>query len=80
MHHYEAPPYSKEIRIPMGFKGLPVSRSALIAPKADLLSLTGDFSRVPVLQIGADIYCESALIAAELDHRFPARTLSELKN
>ena len=84
-HHYEASPYSEKIRTLMGFKGLSWSsvighRSSVIvppiAPKADLLTLTGGYRRAPVLQIGADIYCDSALIAAELDQRFPARALA----
>ena len=78
LHHYEMSPYSEKIRVLMGFKGLSWSSVIVppIAPKADLLSLTGGYRRVPVLQIGADIYCDSALIAAELDRRFPARTLA----
>lgn len=78
LHHYEASPYSEKIRTLMGFKGLSWSSVIVppIAPKADLLSLTGGYRRAPVLQIGADIYCDSALIAAELDQRFPARPLA----
>ncbi|QFT95507.1 hypothetical protein FIU86_21820 (plasmid) [Roseovarius sp. THAF9] len=78
LHHYEASPYSEKIRTLMGFKGLSWSSVIVppIAPKADLLALTGGYRRAPVLQIGADIYCDSALIAAELDQRFPARALA----
>ena len=56
----------------MGFKGLSSVIAPPNAPKADLLALTGGYRRALVLQIGADIYCDSALIAAELDQRFPA--------
>jgi glutathione S-transferase len=37
--------------------------------------LTGGYRRVPVLQIGADVYCDSALIARELERRFPEPTV-----
>jgi len=78
LHHYEDSPYSEKIRTLMGFKRLSWSSVIVppIAPKADLLALTGGYRRAPVLQIGADIYCDSALIAAELDRRFPARPLA----
>lgn len=78
LHHYKASPYSEKIRLLMGFKGLTWSSVIVppIAPKPDLLALTGGYRRVPVLQIGADIYCDSALIAAELEQRFPARSLA----
>ena len=78
LHHYEASPYSEKIRTLMGFKGLLWSSVIVppIAPKADLLALTGGYRRGPVLPIGAGIYCDSALIAAELDQRFPARALA----
>ena len=79
LHHYEASPYSEKIRVLLGYKGLSWSSVIVppIAPKADLLSLTGGYRRVPVLQIGADIYCDSALITAELDLRFPAHALAQ---
>ena len=40
-------------------------------PKPDLMPLTGGFRRTPVLQIGADIYCDTLRIAMELDRRCP---------
>ena len=43
----------------------------MVLPKPDLAPLTGGFRRIPVLQLGADIYCDTNLIAAELDRRFP---------
>jgi glutathione S-transferase len=44
-------------------------------PKPDLLPLTGGYRQIPVLQIGADIYCDSERIALELERRYPTPTL-----
>jgi glutathione S-transferase len=43
--------------------------------QADLTALTGGYRRTPVLQVGADIYCDTALIARVLEQRAPAPTL-----
>jgi glutathione S-transferase len=40
-------------------------------PKPDLTPLTGGYRKTPVMQIGADIYCDSQLILRELERRFP---------
>lgn len=46
-----------------------------IAPKPQLIPLTGGYRRIPVLQIGADIYCDTRCILAELERRYPAPSL-----
>jgi glutathione S-transferase len=38
-----------------------------VMPKPDLTALTGGYRRTPVLQVGADIYCDTALIARRLE-------------
>jgi glutathione S-transferase len=43
----------------------------VIMPKPDLTALTGGYRKTPVLQIGADIYCDSQLIMRELERRHP---------
>ena len=40
-------------------------------PKPDLTALTGGYRKTPVLQVGADIYCDSQLIMRELERRHP---------
>lgn len=77
LHHYDFSNYSEKVRLVLGFKGL-AWRSVIIppiAPKPELTPLTGGYRRTPVLQIGADIYCDTALIARELERRFPEPTL-----
>ena len=46
-----------------------------MAPKPKLVPLTGGYRRTPVLQRGADIYCDTRLILAELERRFPTPSL-----
>jgi glutathione S-transferase len=40
-------------------------------PKPELMPLTGGYRRTPVLQIGADVFCDTQVIARELEARFP---------
>ena len=40
----------------------------MVSPKPDVVALTGGYRKTPVLQIGADIYCDTALIADVLEH------------
>ena len=77
LHHYEGSPFAHKIRAVLGFKGL-AWRSVeipMIMPKPDLMPLSGGYRRTPVLQVGADIYHDTQLIAAELEHRHPAPIL-----
>ena len=46
-----------------------------IAPKPDLVALTGGYRRTPVLQIGADVWCDTRLILRELERRHPVPAL-----
>lgn len=69
LHHYPASPFSEKTRLMLGFKGLSW-RSVLISPvmpKPDLVALTGGYRKTPVLQVGADVYCDTALIARRLE-------------
>src|SRR6185295_3389902 len=40
-------------------------------PKPHLTPMTGNYRRIPVMQIGADVYCDTRLIARKLDTLFP---------
>ena len=76
-HHYPNSPFSEKIRLIFGFKKL-AWRSVtipVIMPKPDLVALTGGYRRTPVLQVGADIYCDTALIADLLERLQPVPTL-----
>ncbi len=64
-HEYALSPFSEKIRRLFAFKGVRWQsvEQPIVAPKPDLTPLTGGYRRIPVLQIGADIYCDTALIA-----------------
>jgi glutathione S-transferase len=77
LHHYPLSPYAEKVRVALGVKKL-AWRSVIIPvimPKPDLMPLTGGYRKTPVLQIGADIYCDTQLILRELERRFPEPTL-----
>lgn len=77
LHHYPQSPVSEKIRVVLGIKGL-AWRSVEIPrlpPKPDLMPLTGGYRLTPVLQIGADIFCDSLCIARAIQERFPEPTL-----
>src|SRR5947207_1345577 len=82
LHHFEASPFSEKIRIVFGFKQIAWQSSLIprILPKPDLIPLTGGYRRTPVMQIGADVYCDTAIIMRELERRFPAPTLFPDRN
>jgi len=72
-HHYDTSPFSEKVRVMFGIKGL-AWRSVIqpvIMPKPELVPLTGGYRRIPVMQIGADIYCDTQVILAELERRYP---------
>ncbi len=73
LHHYPASPFAEKARLMIGHKKLAWRsvRIPMVMPKPDLLALTGGYRRTPVLQIGADIYCDTALIADVLEHVQP---------
>ncbi len=73
LHHYKESPYAEKARAFLGYKQL-AWRSVItqrIAPKPDLVALTGGYRKVPVLQVGADVFCDTRLILAELARRAP---------
>src|SRR3954471_636665 len=72
-HHYPTSPFSEKIRLIFGLKKLEW-RSVIIPvmmPKDDVLALTGGYRKTPILQIGRDVYCDSALIADVLERVQP---------
>jgi glutathione S-transferase len=77
LHHYSFSPFAEKIRLVLGYKKLAWKSVAIpsIMPKPDVVALTGGYRRTPVLQIGADIYCDTALICDVLEHRQPSPSL-----
>lgn len=76
-HHYDFSNFSEKIRLVFGLKDLNWHSVTIPAylPKPDYLPLTAGYRRTPALQIGADVYCDTALIAEVLDALYPEPTL-----
>ena len=77
LHHYPTSPFAEKVRLILGHKQLAWKSVfiPMIMPKPDLTALTGGYRKTPVLQIGADIYCDTALICDVLEHLVPTPTL-----
>jgi glutathione S-transferase len=74
LHQYDTSPFSEKPRLMFGLKGLAWSAviQPSIMPKPDLVPLTGGYRRAPVMQLGADIFCDSQVIMAEIERRSPS--------
>jgi glutathione S-transferase len=77
LHQYDISPYSEKVRVALGLKGAAwwACHQPVIMPKPELIALTGGYRRIPVLQIGSDIYCDSELILDELERRIPVPSI-----
>jgi glutathione S-transferase len=73
LHHYPSSPFAEKVRIALGLKQLAWHsvNIPIIMPKPDLMALTGGYRKTPVMQIGADVYCDTQCILRELERRFP---------
>ncbi len=77
LHHYPNSPFAEKVRLILGHKQLAWKSVfiPMIMPKPDLTALTGGYRKTPVLQIGADIYCDTALISDVLEQLAPNPTI-----
>ncbi|MFQ3347842.1 MAG: glutathione S-transferase [Paracoccaceae bacterium] len=82
LHNYPQSPVAEKVRVGLGIKGLSWSSAEIprLPPKPLLLPLTGGYRRTPVMQIGADVYCDSQCILNELDRRFPTKEFFPTKD
>ena len=73
LHHYPPSPVSEKVRVALGIKGLSWRSVEIprLPPKPDVMPLTGGYRRTPIMQVGADIYCDSQCILRELQRRHP---------
>lgn len=76
LHNYPQSPVAEKVRVALGIKGVSWHSVEIprLPPKPDLVKLTGGYRRTPVMQIGADIYCDSQCIIRELERRHPSPT------
>ena len=77
LHHYPTSPFSEKVRLVLGLKKMRWQSVFVpaIMPKPDVVALTGGYRRTPFMQIGADIYCDSALMCRVIDRLVPTPPL-----
>jgi glutathione S-transferase len=82
LHHYPSSPFSEKVRVALGIKRLSwrAVEQPVIMPKPDLIPLTGGYRKIPVMQIGADVYCDTQIILRELERRYPTPSIFPVKN
>lgn len=73
LHHFDTSPFSEKVRLLFGLKGMAWKSVTIpnMMPKPDYTPLTGGYRRTPSLQIGADVYCDTQIILAEIERRWP---------
>lgn len=71
LYHYPASPYAEKVRLLAGYLGVAwQSVDVPIQPPRDQLAiLAGGYRRIPVMQCGADIFCDTAVICDEVISR-----------
>ena len=77
LHQYPNSPFSEKVRKILALKKV-TWRSVdqpVIMPKPKLIPLTGGYRRIPVLQIGADVWCDSQVIVRKIDELYPEPTM-----
>jgi glutathione S-transferase len=77
LHQYDASPFSEKVRAIFAHKRLRwfAVEQPNMMPKPDLVPLTGGYRRIPVLQIGADVYCDTAAIVRVVERLHPNPTI-----
>ena len=77
LHQYAASPFSEKVRCLLGYKqqSYRTVEIPVIMPKPELMALTGGYRKTPVLQVGADIYCDTAIICRLIDRLYPTNSV-----
>lgn len=78
LHHYAGSLFAEKIRAILGYKQLAWHSVDVspIMPRPDLVpELTGGYRRIPVMQVGADVYCDTHVMTEYLDDAHPERPL-----
>jgi len=82
LHHYSGSPYAEKIRLLLGYKKLPWRSLVIpeVPPRPSLQPIFGAFRRTPVLQLGADFFCDTRLITEVIERLAPNKPLSSKSN
>ena len=68
LHHYWPSPFAHKVRVALNMIGAPWTSVEIprVPPKPLLLPMTAGYRRTPVMQVGADIHCDTQNIARAL--------------
>ena len=68
LHHYPMSPFSEKVRAMFGYLGTPWQSAITteMPPRPALEILAGGYRKIPVAQVGADIYCDTKTITSLL--------------
>lgn len=77
LHHYAGSPFAEKIRAVFGYKQMSWAsvETSMIMPRPDLMPLSGGYRRVPVAQVGADVFCDTHVVTEYIEHAHPLRAL-----
>lgn len=68
LYHYSMSPFAEKMRAMLGYTGIPWQSVTVreMPPRKVLSILAGGYRKVPVAQIGADVFCDTRVISDEL--------------
>ena len=69
LHHYPPSLFSEKVRVLLGYLGLPWQSVIIpsVMPRPHLIPLSGGYRKTPIMQIGADIFCDTEIICRTLN-------------
>jgi glutathione S-transferase len=68
LHHYPPSLFSEKVRALFGYLGLQWQSVIIppIMPRPHLMPLSGGYRKTPIMQIGANVYCDTEIICRKL--------------
>jgi glutathione S-transferase len=77
LHHYPLSPYSEKIRLALGLKGMSWNSVEIPVwtPRPKLTPMTGGYRKTPILQVGAEFYCDTLHILRAIEKLGSSGTL-----
>lgn len=77
LHQYAESTFSEKVRALLGYKKADYKQveTTVIMPRPSLMPLTGGYRRIPVMQIGADVYCDTSIMCKVIDAIYPENSI-----
>lgn len=71
LHHYPASLFSEKVRSLLGYLELPWNSVLInnIMPRPNLMELSGGYRKTPIMQDGANVFCDTKMICVHLAAR-----------